>query len=305
MWTDAAGSYIKTLTELGRCDEAVARATEFLASVAHSELGYVSHLIRIPLALAQARASAHAEAATQAERVIEELRALGSSGLRLAVAYRARARIARLALDAAGVRHYANLTLRAFGPNVNPRLAARYVAPLHELNAATQLLDNAAPASIMSATELSSIHTSMERCRSPEERAKCSLELLLQSVGAVEGRLYAVRETRAALVAQIGSCPLPAEVDRTARQQLESPHADRDETEVLDSSGNSIGSEESWQGEVQRERCRRVVLCHATEAGTVTTGLAILIAPRDRPFVHPTQLACELSRLALESGDVF
>jgi hypothetical protein len=276
VWSDAAGSYLTTLLELGRVSDAVARGREYLAAV---QKGY------------------------SCDTAIAELNAAGATGLCLAVAYRARARVAESAGDTVAQQRYAELSAHAFGPGVSPRL------PPHPTAADTSVSEAEPKAEIPDS--MSSVHfvtrsmilSSMERCRDYRERAHVCLEFLIKCSGAREGSLYVARAGRVTLAAQIGVRDVPAELERRVQQLLdELIQDDEEETRMIDTDMTTASRQEApWLGP-HGESYRVVPLSHRMRSGGLASGLALLAVDHEKTFIAPAQLASELGRFVLDDG---
>jgi hypothetical protein len=93
IWPHAAGTHINLLCALERVSEAVSIGDDHLRAAEHAELGSLINYIRMPLAVACARAGQHRRALELASAALAEFRAKGTSGLGLVLAYETRSRV--------------------------------------------------------------------------------------------------------------------------------------------------------------------------------------------------------------------
>lgn len=110
IWAHAAGALLRTLVRMQRHEEAIALGESYAQLARARALGYARGYIEMPLALALAGAGLAERAAALADGVIGRCAALGSTGLNLALAYEARARVAAAREDRAAFERYAALS---------------------------------------------------------------------------------------------------------------------------------------------------------------------------------------------------
>jgi hypothetical protein len=309
VWSDAAGARLKTLNDLGAFQQAREEGERNLAAALEAGLGYASHSLRLPLALAQARLGEHDAAAANADAVIAYFEGLGSTGLNLGLAYETRARVASVAQDKASFERYAAKCAGQFASAANRALMARYATLLREARQA--IAEISADIETVAELEASKTHSAiasqitmmLRSCHTPAERSQRMLELLAQQSGVRSGFLYGVSGQTPVISAKLGHHELPARIDALAREYLFNEINEQDVTKSGEELQTTDTVNAEWTGE-DGERYRPVPLSHPTDLGFAIVGLALLVIEREMVFIYPAQLASELSRFAFDSGDV-
>ncbi|HKU40992.1 MAG TPA: protein kinase [Polyangiales bacterium] len=299
IWPQLAAAHVRALDEAGRSEQAVERGRDYLADATSADLG-ASALQAIRLATCVAGAKlGQSSAAEEAEHCVEHCRTLGASGLNLALAYEARARVAVLLDDAEGYEHYRGLCEQEYTKAANPALMAklqklRREAQRRKLAPQTPLAEGGQRG--LAATVVKS---RLAACSDATERAKAMIALLAQQSGADEGYLYQVRQGAPTWVASTGS--------KVPGQSLHAMVRDYIQAEVAQS-GQSTGASEltaqtdwTYFGE---SSYRPVLLSHYQGQDCVITGLAVFVLAPDKPFVYPGEVAAQISRMLHEAGDV-
>jgi hypothetical protein len=126
LWVNAAGAELRVLVELRRYAEAVARGRQYLLRSRELGLGFAQIYLRMPLSLALSATGEIEAAELLAQSVIDELQALGSTGLNLALAHEARARVALAADDGAAFQRHATSSAEQWRGGAVRLLGARY-----------------------------------------------------------------------------------------------------------------------------------------------------------------------------------
>jgi hypothetical protein len=204
IWAFAAGAYITVLCTLGRASEAREFGVQSLAAAEHAELGYLTHYIRMPLAVAYAETGEYYRAAELAEATIGGFRALGTDGLNLVLAFETRARVAILARDTQAYETYAKACAeqcRAAGSRV---LGAKYERLVRTATTASVHVSDAAPDHVLATLTGTQLTSVLVGCDRPSERADRALTLLLRRSGCEAGYLYLIGDHGPELVAQAG-----------------------------------------------------------------------------------------------------
>lgn len=93
-WPWAVSCELDALFGLGRVAEAHARARAYLVEAERAGLQIMSHHVRVPLALAEARLGRYEDAVARIEACIAHREQLGCRGLNLGWAYEQRAPVA-------------------------------------------------------------------------------------------------------------------------------------------------------------------------------------------------------------------
>jgi hypothetical protein len=303
IWANAAGAHVRTLFELERYGEALARARSYLAAAERAEQGHLCNFIRMPLALVQAKLGDPADAVAHADAVIENLRALGSKGLLLALAYETRARVAVIVHDNAGFALHASLCAEQLRGGSSRVLAAK-LEKLKQiaLRAEMRLQPETFEGVVMTEISGSQLTSVLDGCRGFSERAHQALNVVLRHSGAGEGFLYTVAEHGPELAARIGDCERPERVAAFAREYLDAELRDQEmHTSTLAPESAPIAGELTGS---QGERYVPVLLGHPVQSGFAITGLIVAVIKPGRRFVFAGPVATQLSRILQESGDV-
>ncbi|HKP62935.1 MAG TPA: protein kinase [Polyangiales bacterium] len=300
IWPNLAGTHVRALDDAGDPAQAVTRGLEYLQQAERAELGFGCIYVLLPLCVAQAKAG-HAGAVANAERVLESLRQVGSSGLVLGLAYEARARVALTQTDHATYVRYADLCKEVFAPAANPALFAkaqrlRRDAERKHVSRPAARLPKAAQRLIGSTI----MKAKMRACTRPEQRAQLALDLLAEQSCASDGLLYHVTADGPRWVASVGSLAPNEALLAMARDYIAG------ETHGQSATTGAEGHTEhetEWTafGEAS---FRPVLLSHYTGDGYAITGLAVFAAVPGQPFMYPGDTAAQLSRLWVEIGDV-
>lgn len=294
IWPNLAAAHVRALDDARRSAEAVQCGLRYCAEAERAELGFSAQYIALPLAVAEAKQGV-AEAAARAERVIEHFRALGTTGLSLALAYEARIRVAIAQLDRASFERYVELYERDCLASGGEALAAK----LHRLKREAQRKQLiAAPA--LDALSQQSIKSKLLGCSGAAERAHVMLSVLAASCGASEGFLYLIGEQGPAWVASVGSRAAPPEaLDRLAREYV----ATQTLTELdvtADVPPEEAATEWTTLGDASYQP---MLLSHYSQSGVhVVTGLLVLLVNHEKKFVR-SEFATQMSRVAVEIGD--
>jgi hypothetical protein len=304
VWPNLAGAHVRALCDQERVAEACERGAEYLARAEQAGHGVLCEFIRMPLALAQARSGDTAVAVAGADTVIANLRAIGSKGVLLALAYEVRARVAVQAQDQAGFARFAMLCAEQLRAGSSRVLTAKFeklkqAAARADLAIAPELVDAAAFTEQITGTQLTAL---LDGCRGAAERAQQALNILLKHGGAAEGFLFVLSENGPELAAKIGEVDRPERMLAFAREYLNAELRDQDvrtSSMMLDSA--PVISEMTG---IAGERYRPVLLSHPVSGGHAIIGVAIAVLEPGRGFAFPGPLAIQLSRILHESGDV-
>jgi hypothetical protein len=303
IWANAAGAHVRTLFELERHDQALERARAYLAAAEQAEQGHLCNFIRMPLALVQAKLGDVTDATAHADAVIENLRALGSKGLLLALAYETRARVAVIFQDNAAFGQYAALCADQLRAGSSRVLTAKLeklkqVALRAEMSLQPETFEGAMMTEI-SGSQLTSM---LDGCRGFSERAQQALNVVLRHSGAGEGFLFTVGENGPELAARIGDCERPERVAVFAREYLEAELRDQEmHTSTISPESAPLISELTGS---QGERYLPVLLGHPVQSGFAITGVIVAVIKPGKRFAFAGPVATQLSRLLHESGDV-
>ncbi|HTU59517.1 MAG TPA: hypothetical protein VMF89_13800, partial [Polyangiales bacterium] len=133
IWPNMAAAHVRVLDDLGRRAEAVAAGQAYVQRALDADLGFARHYITLALAVAEAKHGVVC-AAERAEHVIATFKQLGSTGLNLALAYEARARVAIASGDRASYDRYTGLFETECLPSASEALGPK----LHKLKREAQ-----------------------------------------------------------------------------------------------------------------------------------------------------------------------
>src|SRR5262249_27329646 len=127
-----------------------------------------------------------------ADRVIEELRVMGTTGLNLGLAHETRARVALLLNDRPAFEAHAAFFGATFDKAANPALASKAQTLLRDGRRRAGIGGGGAGVSgehsIMNSRALSALST----CHDSIERAQCILQSLAEVSGSKEGYLFLI-----------------------------------------------------------------------------------------------------------------
>jgi len=303
IWAFAAGSYITVLCMLGRASEARDFGNESLAMAEQAELGYLTHYLRMPLAVACAEMGEFERAASLADETINGIRVLGSDGLNLVLAYEARARVAVLARDTAAYEKYAKACAeqcRAAGSRV---LGAKYERLVRTATSASVHVSSAAPQHVLATLTGTQLTSVLVGCNQPRERAERALSLLLRRSGCESGYLYLIGDHGPELVAQAGPTEPPLGLPSIVSEFVDAELHER-ELATRSLENEDVPANNSLWPNANGDQHQLVLLSHQMSEGFAVSGVAALVVRAGAPFTHPGSLASHLSRLVFDAGDV-
>lgn len=298
IWPQLAAAHVRALDDADQSVQAVTQGRLYITAATRAELG-ASALYWISLALCVAEAkSGELAAAYTAETLIEQCLATGAVGLKLGLAYEARARVAVLQSDAASCERYQTLCAQALEKAGNPALSAK----LRKLkrHAQRRLLASDAPMLPLSEHSMAaSVKTRLRASHDRATRARDMLSILAEHSGAREGYLYVMHDEVPVWVASQGlNEPEQSLCTMVQQYVLAELHADAQSTGATE---HALPAD--WTASAEGGY-RPVLLSHYARTGHTITGVALLVVPLDRPFVHPGQVAAQISQVAQEVGDV-
>ena len=292
VWPNLAGAYLRTLFELGRFGDVKALGTAYLKYANESGFGYVRNYLRMPLSLALSKLGEHTEALSLAQIAIDEMLALGGSGLNLAAAYDVRARIDLELGDNESAERHATLAAQEWRTGRKALSLGRQSEP----NEIRTILDREHDES----SELSQFSSILKSHQSEAQRARCGLEYLGRHSGALGGFLYLSKKNGLVRVASFGDADATPELDDFSRSYFE---CELDAAEATEAHGESADEQAGERAVSGTRRYRPVLLTHQAPAGTALTGLALLLISAETAFTYPSRLAAELSRTVSDAGD--
>jgi tRNA A-37 threonylcarbamoyl transferase component Bud32 len=218
-WGFLAAQHIKLLRELGRRDEALARAQEYMARAHTDELTMAQRFILMESAVTFATAQQPEQALAIIEPLIQHIESIGARGLALGVFFEARARIAIALRDREGFERAAESCAREYQRGQNAAVSAKFARLMDEARAHDLAPAEAASFEIamrlqpetVEQDQNNTIVSRILECVDASDRARCALTMLLQSTDSYLGHLYGVQGDR--LVALAGLPTIEAEPD--------------------------------------------------------------------------------------------
>jgi hypothetical protein len=301
LWASMATTRVRVLDELGRHAEALFAAKAYVAKAQRHELKSVAERLRLALALGQARAG-RAEASATADAVLGRLRDLGATGLILANAHEARARIALFQQDAASFRHHAELCRAIYSAHANPALLVKYERLIAPIEPHPITIAPSAPDAAMLGTgfAVARVAHAFAQCRNDQQRAKLALVTLVQESNARGGMLFTQKEHGPEYAATLGELVLTTSMREWLLAYL---GAQTEDVATCSDSGVYSAVPNDWHDELG-QGYRLVLLAHSVQGVLSITGAAILALAPLPQFRYPAQVASALSRMWSERSDV-
>jgi hypothetical protein len=149
----------------------------------------------------------------------------------------------------------------------------------------------------------SQLESILQSCTSREERLQRVLQLLVAHTGAENGFLYSMVDGAPALCATSDGLPPPTDIETLAPRYLET-EISRDEGDTTATSQvEEPNSSAQWTS--KEGKCYRpVLLNHQGPGGFVISGLAVLTFRQGHPLRVVAETATQISRIAVEHGDL-
>jgi hypothetical protein len=295
VWANVAAAHVNVLTASGRVDEACTLGADYLAQASARQLLSSSHAIRMPLAIAYAKRGDPERALALAEQVVGWVTLAGSTGIRGFLAHETRARVAAILGDEEAFAKHAVLCRAQIPAGTSGALSAKYERLLREGMGANPASIAWSRAGVSAEVTLmrSQIASVLDTIKDSEGRALRCLEFLLRSCGAQEGYLFSLRQGELVPLVQIAEDELPDTVAALARDLIKAETSDDDTMSTSDAGLSSMLSQ--WTYRVGFAY-RPVLLRRDDPNGAVLIGLALVLAPNDRPFQYPLQVATEIAK---------
>ncbi len=311
VWPFAAGAYLTTLLALGRYERAKQLGREWAAFADSAGIGFWGSLIKMPLAIAEARLGQYEEAIGHSQAVIDTLTDLGATGFIVGSAYETRARIALLMNETDVFGECAARCVEQYRAGHNQALTAKYEKLAQEARLANVYLsrEEEGPTSGMSSlddsTPFTAIQGTLTHCQGPEQRAQACLTKLVGESNCLGGYLYTMQNEGPELSAQTGDGSPPAGIEEMVKEQLLAETSeDGDSSVTLTGSACEESSETKGAWTSRRgEAYRFVLLGHYARRGFAITGVAALLLDKTREFRLPAEAIAAVSRSLLDAGD--
>ncbi|HMJ14898.1 MAG TPA: hypothetical protein VK524_25975, partial [Polyangiaceae bacterium] len=259
-------------------------------------LGYMQNYVLMPFALVQSQQGDHQTAAATADAAIAQFKALGSTGLNLAVAYEMRARVALIAQDQSAFEEYAALSLAQLQDSTKRLFEAKYERLTRPARAAGGDRSN-------EGAPLVEFISALEKSHTTSDRAQSCLEALTHHSGAKSAILYLNQGGGLVCSARLGAAPNDAHLQQRVEDYFLSESTEHDVTRSILGPVAVPATSGEWRG-ANGERYVPVLLSHRTPEGMALIGVAVLVVEPGASFLYPGRFAAEFSRSALAAHDV-
>jgi serine/threonine protein kinase/tetratricopeptide (TPR) repeat protein len=306
-WSPIAGALLKTLSSLGRFEQALERGHKLFNAAKKENIRLLQAYIAIPLSLVEAQLGNREKALSLCRMVLENYKVLGVTGLNLGIAYETRAMVAATMGDSNRFAEYANLTAIEYRAHDNPVLKAKYEKLIWEGRRrgipVSEDLERAADFSGQCVEDVvAQLSDVLGQCETPEKRARVALTILMEQTDAKGGLLYSINTSGIHLMAQIGNHELSQELATEMEIYFKKETTDQMDattTEIVSSSFVGMQWHDS-SGMVFRP----TLLGHTDKHGYCLTALAVLVFERGAKIVTVGELAIVISRILRKSGDM-
>jgi len=305
---EAAVVEAEVLVELGRPEEALALAEEWLGMCERDGMRYFARALACATALAEAKLGRFAAATARVGSVASEQGALGVTGLQLGRSYELCARIAVWASDEPLFEKYAAATAAQYRPGESSVLGALYERLMEEARQAG--IGRVATADLarqdLMSTRLSEARVTnvMADCSDAGERAQRALGLLCDGAHATSGHLFLFTSHGLALVASNAPCESVAELTAFAEAYVRREIDERNiATEAIATGGFDVESIVSRWYDPSGVEYQAVLLGSVVEDAYTVTGVALLALASDRPRDAMMQLTIAIAKSFVASGD--
>ena len=234
----------------------------------------------------------HDEASALSDRIIDEYKMLGITGLNLAVAYETRARVALIANDQASFNTFARLCGDQVRSGEKKQLGQKHGQQVSSADA--QASDDLSVVSVE--------HTTLEMCQTGAQRVHAGIEQLMRHSGAIGGLLYTYAGNGLVFSASSGEFNRDDASDELAAAYFVRELGATENTAALSDVPSSRPSQ-TVREPVEGARSVPVLLSHQTDRGYALTGVALLLTQAEAQFSYPSRIAGTLSQLLAETGD--
>jgi hypothetical protein len=214
-WITLQAGLAEALLAAGQPEEARSCAAHALSICEARAVGSLSHSVARALALAEAACGDFASASARLDRVLDQQKATGASGIWLGLTFEAQARVAILSGAEDDFERFASLAGREYRRGANSPLSARYERLLDQARRRGFQQLSGLPA-MSGRPELLSFATSSADSRSlvtralsgatdAQDRSQRALRLLCDTCDASAGHLFLVDATAPRIAASLGS----------------------------------------------------------------------------------------------------
>jgi hypothetical protein len=302
-------THLMLLNALGRHAEAAAIGRDYMerSRARGLELADCAAIVR-PLAEALARNGDGREAAELSEALIAHYEGIGAGGLLLGSCYETRARVAIAGRDARGFEHWLTRCRTEYERARNPALGRK----LGRLQREAQLAHMAAPLTSIDppprdeadppepeAVQGTAV-SRMAECVDGEERARCTLTLLLEETGATQGHLYGWLSGRLNHLAAMPETPPPAALESALQSYVEGELRAADTT----AAGGAAGPRDGPFVQSGLAGLRPILLCALRDGESVVVAVAVLSPGAGAGRKPSSKLLATLAQSLLEHDDV-
>jgi hypothetical protein len=314
-----AAAQITWLSELGMHTHALTVGAEHMAACERLQLASLDRWVQQAYAQALGRAGRHAEALALCESAIATSEKLGCQGVSLATMYEARARIAIAMDDEPAFQRAVDRCATEYKKGKSPALTAKLARLLDEARKLEVLVTEPPPGAqelidqTQSATELHTVQSLMQECKSDADRGRCALSLLLNGSTSHAAHIYGVREGGLTYLASLPD----AEQDPDMHRWLEAClRAELDACEITETATVAGGSgehpEESGPGRFTnlRGQTYEPIFLEQREITDDSKGRTLIVAvvalhvPYGLRTVPSKDMLGQIAEQLLEHGDV-
>jgi hypothetical protein len=243
VWTTLQAGLAEALLGSGAPEEAHSCAARAYAICESRAVGSASHSIARALALAEAACGDFESANARLDRVLEQQKARGATGLWLGLTFEARARVAIWNGDEQSFASFSRSAAQEYRRGPDGPLAARYERLLEEAHRHGFDAPSALDPMPVSEEARVLVEQTLSGIVDKSERNQHALRLLCEACDASAGHLFLVDETRTWLAASLGASEPPpallALIDdylAQLRGETEAP------TAIVETSETSYGS---------------------------------------------------------------
>lgn len=289
-WPFAAGAYLRTLFGLDRLSDGEKLGREYLIAAEQQKLGYPTNLIRMPLALIEAKLGKRQSAQDLAEDAIANWNALGITGVYLGLAYETRARVAIFCDDPKTFRAYAHKCGELWRAGEDTFLIAKhqkllqdarqaYLGMSQEIKQASKLAKTFSRTGDM----VSAVRTHLNKYHDYDAFIEGALDLLIKRTGGKEGYLYLLRKGELTLAAQKAKSALPQPAVRAMEDAFERSPDDEDAT---DNTETRTETDMRQSTDAESRVYEPIVLSVKVEGLRTPIGVVVLVV-KDRYLYQP------------------
>jgi serine/threonine-protein kinase len=299
-WVQMATTKLQALAGLGREDEAHALGEAYLARALETEQGIQSEHLRMALSLIRAKQGNVAGAIATADEVIERLSAAGVSGLLLGLAYETRARVSLYTKDNEGFGQFASLCRPIYYGRKNQALTAKYEKLMRDARRDGPTRRGGAVTPNSAIAYSAKLISALESCRTPEMRANVALTLLLEHSRTEGGFLFVLGQLGPTCVARAKEAEPSDAIIALVRSYVAQELGDESiTTGSEDEPGMETTSVAATWREANGSEYRPLLLTHYADGKLIVSAVAVLRVGAATPFVHPGQVASDLSRYGI------